>query len=173
MKNSIKSGLLLVFLTVATFSTLTAQKYGHLNLGNLIMNTPEAEAADKDLVTYSDQLVAELKKKFEVLQADAEKLQEEYNSGKLSQIKAGEQESLLIKREQALRQEEVEIGNKVAKKREELLVPILNKVESALKELGKEEGYMIIFDTSIFNAVLYLEESDDVMPKIKAKLGIL
>ena len=173
MKNSIKSGLLLVFITVATFSTLTAQKFGHLNLGNLIMLTPEAEAADKDLATYSDQLVADLKKKFEVLQADAVKLQEEYNSGKLSQIKAGEQETILIKREQALRQEEVEIGNKVAKKREELLMPILNKVESALKELGKEGGYTMIFDTSIFNAVLYLEESDDVMPQIKAKLGIL
>ena len=30
----------------------------------------------------------------------------------------------------------------------------------------------MIFDTSIFNAVLYLEESDDVMPLIKAKLGL-
>jgi len=173
MKNSIKSGLLLIFLTIATFSTLSAQKFGHLNLGNLIMLTPEAQSADKDLATYRDQLLADLKKKFEVLQADAEKLQINYNSGKLSQIKAGEQETLLMKREQSLHQEEVEIGNKVAKKREDLLKPILGKVENALIEIGKEGGYTMIFDTSIFNAVLYLEESDDVMPQIKAKLGIL
>ena len=172
MKNSIKSGLLLIFLCVVTFSTISAQKIGHLNSGNLIMSIPEAQSAEKELATYRDQLIAALEKKGEALQMDALKLQQEYDSGALSQVKAQEKQAALLKRDQDLRQEEVEVGNKVAKKREELLKPILDKVDKALKELGKEEGYSMIFDSSIFNAVLYLEESDDVMPKIKAKLGL-
>ena len=172
MKKLIKTGLLLSFLIVATFSTLTAQKYGHLNSGNLIMSIPEAVQAEKELATYRDQLIAGLTKKGEVLQADAVKLQKEYDSGALSQVKANEAQITLQKRGQELQKEEAEMGAKIAKKREELLKPILDKVDVALKELGKEEGYTMIFDTGIFNAVLYLEEADDVMPLMKAKLGL-
>ena len=172
MKNLIKQGLLLFFLSIATISTVTAQKFGHLNSGNLIMSIPEAQAAEKELETYRDQLIAELAKKGEALQADAVKLQQEYDSGSLSQVKAQERQQSLLKRDQELREEEIEVGNKVAKKREELLKPILDKIDTALKELGKEEGYTMIFDSSIFNALLYVEEADDVMPLIKAKLGL-
>ncbi len=172
MKKLIKSGLLLIFLTAATFSTVTAQKYGHLNSGNLIMSIPEALSAEKELATYRDQLIANLEKKGDALQADALKLQQDYDAGTLSQIKAEERQTALQKKGQELRQEEIEVGNKVAKKREELLKPILDKIDVALKEVGKENGYIMIFDTGIFNALLYVEESDDVMPLVKAKLGL-
>ncbi len=172
MKSFFKAGLLLTFLTVAAFSTINAQKYGHLNSGNLIMSIPEAKNAETELATYRDQLIAGLKKKGEALQADAMKLQQEYDSGALSQVKAQEKQLSLQKRGQDLQQEEIEMGNKVAKKREELLKPILDKIDVALKEVGKEGGYTMIFDTGIFNAVLFLEDKDDVMPLVKAKLGL-
>ncbi len=172
MKKLIKSGLILTFFTLATFTTVFAQKYGHLNSGNLIMSIPAAQAAEKELETYRDQLVAELDKKGEKLQADALKLQKEYDAGTLSQVKAQEEQAALMKRGEDLRKEEIEVGNKVAKKREELLKPILDKLDAALKEVGKEGGYTMIFDTGIFNALLYVNESDDVMPLVKAKLGL-
>lgn len=172
MKKLIRSTLLLISLTVATFSIASAQKYGHLNSGNLIMSIPDAQKAEKELVIYRDQLIAALKKKGEALQADAAKLQQEYNAGSLSQVKAEEKQAALIKREQDLQKEEYEIGTKVAKKREELLKPILDRLDAVLKEVGKENGYTMIFDTSIFNALLYVRESDDVMPLVKAKLGL-
>ena len=172
MKKLIKSGLLLILFSVLTLSTVTAQKYGHLNSGNLIMSIPEAQAAEKELETYRNQLIATLEKKGEALQADAMKLQQEYDSGALSQVKAQEKQASLMKRGEDLRNEEVEMGNKVASKREELLKPILDKLDVALKEVGKEGGYIMIFDTGIFNALLYVEEADDVLPLVKAKLGL-
>ena len=164
MKKLIKSSLLLALFALATFSTVSAQKYGHLNSGNLIMSIPEAVSAEKELETYRNQLIANLKKKTDQLQADAVALQKEYDSGTLSQVKAEEKQAELIKREQQLRNEEIEIGNKVATKRQELLKPILDKIDAALKEVGKENGYTMIFDTGVFNAVLFVEEADDVMP---------
>lgn len=171
MKNFIKSAFLFL-LTIATFSNVSAQKYGHLNSGNLIMSVPEAQTAEKELATYRDQLIATLQKKGEALQADAIKLQQEFDAGGLSQIKAEERQNALIKREEELRKEEVEMGNKVAQKRETLLKPILDKIDVALKEVGKEGGYTMIFDTGVFNALLYVEDADDVMPLVKAKLGL-
>ena len=172
MKNLIKSGFLLILLSVTTFSTATAQKYGHLNSGNLIMSIPEAQAAEKELATYRDQLISALEEKGKLIQADALKLQQDYDAGTLSQVKAEEKQAAIVKKGQGLRQEEIEVGNKVAKKREELLKPILDKIDVALKEVGKEGKYTMIFDTGIFNALLYIEDSDDVMPLVKAKLGL-
>ena len=172
MKKIIKSALLLTFLVFATFSTVKAQKYGHLNSGNLIMSIPEAQSAEKELATYRDQLIAALNKKGEALQAEGLKLQQDYDSGTLSQIRAQEKQAALMKKSEELRKEEIEVGNKVAKKREELLKPILDKLDVALKEIGKEGGYIMIFDTGIFNALLYVEDSDDVLPLVKAKLGL-
>ena len=172
MKKIIKSSLLLAFFALATFTTANAQKYGHLNSGNLIMSIPEAVSAEKELETYRDQLTTALKKKNDELQADAISLQKEYDSGTLSQVKAEEKQAELVKRSEDLRKEEFEIGNKVAEKRQELLKPILDRIDTALKEVGKENGYTMIFDTGVFNAVLFVEESDDVMPLMMAKLGI-
>ena len=67
---------------------------------------------------------------------------------------------------------EQEVMQKVAKKREDLLRPILDKVDAAVKAVGKENGYGMIFDTSLFNFILSADESEDVMPMVKKKLGI-
>ena len=59
---------------------------------------------------------------------------------------------------------------KVAKKRENLLKPILDKVDAAVKSVGKENGYAMIFDTSLFNFVLSVDDTQDVMPLIKKEI---
>ena len=66
---------------------------------------------------------------------------------------------------------ETVIQQLVQAKREELLKPILDKVDVAIKAVGKEGGYLYIFDTST-GATLYALESEDVLPKVKAKLGL-
>jgi len=59
----------------------------------------------------------------------------------------------------------------IQKKKEEIYGPILKKAEDAIKLLAKEKSYSYIFDTSV-GAVVYAQESDDLMPVVKAKLGI-
>ena len=57
------------------------------------------------------------------------------------------------------------------KKKEELYSPIIKKAEEAINNVAKEKAYSYIFDTSV-GAVLFAQESDDVMPIVKAKLGL-
>lgn len=165
-----KSAFLIILFSTIFITGMAAQKYGHLNSGNLIMSIPEAQSAEKELVAYRSQLIEAWKKKGQALQADALKLKQEYDTGNLSKLKAQERQAALAKREEELRKEEMEIGQKIEKRREELLKPIFAMIDAALKELGKEHGYTMIFDTSIFNALLYVKESDDVMALIKEKL---
>jgi outer membrane protein len=59
----------------------------------------------------------------------------------------------------------------VQKKQQELLAPITSKVEEAIKAVAKEKGYAYIFNMSQ-GVILYAQESDDVTPLIKTKLGL-
>jgi outer membrane protein len=45
-------------------------------------------------------------------------------------------------------------------------------LQDAINEIGKEGKYTMIFDTSIFNTILFARDSDDLEPLVKGKLGI-
>lgn len=172
MNKWIRTGFLLLLLSVCTLTSQAQDKYGHLNSGNLLELMPEAKAADKELANYRDQLVKELQGKQVKLEAEAKKLQEDFDAGTLSKVKAGEKQAALQKKGQELMEEDYAISEKIGKKREVLLKPIVEKVDKAIKDVGKEGGYKMIFDSSIFNALLYTRDVDDVMPLVKAKLGL-
>jgi len=78
----------------------------------------------------------------------------------------------LGREQQAIQALEQDVVQKVGKKREELLKPILDKVDAAVQAVGKENGYAMIFNTSLFNFVLSVDESEDVMSLVVSKLGL-
>ena len=57
------------------------------------------------------------------------------------------------------------------KKREELYQPILDKVNNTIKKYGEDNGYTMIFDTSV-GGILHGTESDNLLAALKTKLGI-
>ena len=56
-------------------------------------------------------------------------------------------------------------------RQEALLKPIVDRAKKAIEEVGKENGYTYIFDAGV-GAVLYSQDSDDIMPLVKKKLGL-
>ena len=56
-------------------------------------------------------------------------------------------------------------------RQEELLKPIVDRAKAAIEEVGKENGYTYIFDAGV-GAVLYSQDSDDIMPLVKKILGL-
>lgn len=163
----------MVVALLATSNSLNAQgKYGHMNYGNLLEQIPEMKNGDTQLATYRDQLVKQGQAKADKWQKDVEEYQRKKQAGELTglQIKTGEEK--LAKEQQALAALEQDVINKVTAKRQEILKPILDKVDVAIKEVGKENGYSMIFDTSLYNFILSAEDSDDVTALVKKKLGL-
>ena len=54
---------------------------------------------------------------------------------------------------------------------EELFKPIVDRAKAAIAEVAKENGYSYIFDSAV-GALLYQEDSDDILPLVKKKLGL-
>ena len=59
----------------------------------------------------------------------------------------------------------------IQQKRNEVLSPLLEKAQNAIDEVAKEKNYTYIFDISL-GSIVYGEESRDIMPLVKSKLGI-
>lgn len=161
------SAFLLIGLT-----SIQSQRYGHLNLGNLISVMPEAVAANDSLKMIQEAMVAKGEEMAAQFKQDYIKFATDVKAGNLTPKVQQEQEESLSKRQQELGSLEQIIGQAIEQKRNELLAPILERAQDAIKAVAQENGYQFVFDTSIFGAIMFAEESEDLMPLVKAKLGI-
>ncbi|GAB4249250.1 MAG: OmpH family outer membrane protein [Saprospiraceae bacterium] len=164
--------ILLQLLLLFVLGTAQAQKFGHINVGNILVLMPETKGADSLLQIYQDSLVAIGESRADSLKNDILAFSKDYNEGLLTPKQAQTKQAELEKRHQGILAYEQQVQNLVAMKREELLTPILEKLQKAIDEVGKEGGYYMIFDTSVVNTILYAQESDDLAPLVKKKLGI-
>ena len=162
---------LFALLLSATLSAQSAPKYGHMNLGNLLELLPDTKKANDDLKVFADKLGAKDDSLGRALQTAAETLQKEYDAGGLTPVQAQQRQVELQKQQEFLQKFEQEANQMVTAKREELLKPILTKVDDAIKAVAKEHGYAMVFDTST-GAMLFAADTDDVTELVKKKLGL-
>lgn len=170
MKKITKITFLAIALIAFSVSTTFAQKFGHVNSSNLLEMMPDTKAANTELEAYKKQLEKALEGQVKTFEAEVQDYLKKREG--LAPVKAKELEEKLAKREQELYKERQEGEQKVLKKREELLKPIFEKADAAIKSVGKEGGYTMIFDSSTFNVLLFAEDSTEITLEVKAKLGL-
>jgi outer membrane protein len=144
-------------------------KFGHINSADLIQLMPETKHSDSTLKQYGQSLDTQLKTMTTEYKSKLDSYQSKRDSF-ADAIRASKEKELedLGNRIQEFQQTAQE---SISKKKEEIYSPILKKAEDAIKDIAKEKGYSYIFDTSV-GAFLYAQESDDIMPLVKAKLGL-
>ena len=177
MKNTLKLFALVAFMFAAfATSAQTAKpiKLGHLDVQKVMTSMPEFKKAQDDLAAKEQ----EIRKELTAMHENYQKLMQEYqaNAKTLPELSrtAKEQEiqglAERIQNFQQLAQEQM------AKTQEDLLAPIITKIQNAVQAVGKEGGFTYIFAaTPNFGqgALLYTaDNSEDVLPLVKKKLGI-
>ncbi|MCB0522618.1 MAG: OmpH family outer membrane protein [Lewinellaceae bacterium] len=172
MKKLMKISTVSTLLLLMAFVGAQAQKFGHLNSGNLLVQMQETKVADDSLKVFQDSLVKVGQERAKKLQEDFNLFAQAYQQGSVPPVEAQKKQAEFQQKQEELSQFEDEVMQMVAKKREELIAPILERVQEAINEIGKNEGYTMIFDTSVFNTILFAQDSDDIEAKVKAKLGL-
>ena len=89
-------------------------------------------------------------------------------SQKLKREKAGEELQDLQARIESFQQK---AQDDLVAKEQLLLQPIIDRAKELIAEVAKEKGYSYVFDTGQ-GGILYFEDSDDILPDVKKKLGI-
>ena len=125
-------------------------------------------------VSCRAQLQSQLEKRATDWQAKVQKYQQDANSGILTPVQMKEQEAVLGQEQQAIAQLEQELSVKLGNKEAEVLQPILTKLQTAIDQVGQENGYDYILNADEFSGgiILYKKPGDDVTAKVKAKLGM-
>lgn len=163
---------ILTFMVAAFVMTSTAfaQKFGHINSQQLLIESPSVKAADAKLKVFQDGLVSKGQDMVKAFEADYNAYVAEVQAGGLNKIQMGQREADLGKSQEAIQKFEIEVQQKIASKREELYAPILEEAKIAIEAIGKEGNYTMIFDTGT-NALLFAMDSEDVLPQVKTRLG--
>lgn len=163
--------LFALLLGTVSMNAQAAPKYGHMNLGNLLEMLPDTKKATDDLKVYADKLSAQDDSLTKAFQAAVTTYQTAYQSGTLTPVQAQTREAELQKEQEAIQKFEQDAQQMVTAKREELLKPILTRIDEAIKAVAKENQYLMIFDTSS-GSMLFAAETEDVTALVKKKMGI-
>ncbi len=152
-------------------NSLSAQKFGYINSIQLLSELPEISTADDQIVAYQKTLVEKGQAMVSTFEGNYQAYIQEAQSGTLSAVQQQQKEGELALEQQKIQEYEYEVQSLVAKKREEMYAPILEKVRNTIEQIGKEQGYTMIFDSSV-GGILSADESDDLISVVKTKLGI-
>ena len=168
MKKFFSIGLIAMGL-VGLSSTSQAQiKIGYISADEVIALMPEAAKVDTQLNEYQQALYqqAQIRKDaFDKAVADFYR-----DSAKMSPSLKEVQRTELQKQVQELSGAEQKIQQQFDAKRQELSLPIQRKLQGAIQEVAKENGYTYVFPRE---ALLVMPTSDDLGSLVKRKLGIV
>jgi outer membrane protein len=172
MKKIIGIATLVIIVVFAGQSSFAQSlKFGHINRNELIQAMPEFDSARVTL----EKLNTELQNAAELLQVELNNKYEAYlKEGKnLTDLVRQTKEQELQDYQRRLSEFQTNAQTQMQEKQVALFTPITEKADKAIREVGKESGFVYVFDLSQ-NQIIYFDEtkSTNIMPLAKAKLGL-
>ncbi len=162
----IKTIALLAIFTLSFTGVRAQSKIAHINTDALVAMMPETIALKSKLEklgkTYDDEVKAkqeQLKAKFEKYNAEYQSQTEETNAERTKEVQLESQK---------IEQFKAEAMRDLQKQEQEGLKPILEKAQKAIDEVAAAQGYEYVLNAS----VLVVAKGKDLLPDVKAKLGI-
>ena len=162
--------MILAIAIVGMAITLHAQKFGHITAEQLLVVMPEYDSAQvkvEELRTHYtleiERIQVEINKKIEEFQQGEAAMSDLIKEAKASEIQ--ELQMRLQNYSQTAQQDLQQQGQMV-------MAPVMEKARKAIDEVAKEHGLLYVFDMSSGNPIYASEESLDMLPLVKAKLGL-
>ena len=147
-------------------------KFGHINSDELIQSLPEFDSANVKLEKFRKDLVNAL----ELMSVELNNKSDTYNkeSKNYTDIVKQTKEQELVDMNKRIQDFQNNAQQQLQQKQSELFQPIMAKVDKAIKDVGKENGFVYIFSTGQGSSLLFFDntKSVDIMPLAKAKLGL-
>jgi outer membrane protein len=165
--------LALVFLVAFAGQKISAQtlKFGHINSDELIKAMPEYDTAmaklertQKELVNALEIMRVELNNKFDAYNKESKTLTDIVRQAKEQEIQD---------MQTRIQNFQTQASTTLQDEQTKLTAPIFAKVDKAIKDVGKEGGFIYVFDVAK-GQVLYFDDTKatNVLALVKTKLGL-
>jgi len=165
------SKLVTVLFIAAIGLTANAQsKLGHINSQELLSAMPETDSAQKKL----EKIAMEHDLALEEMTVEFNKKLEDYNQkyNQLSELVKATKEAELQDLQSRVQTFQQTAEQDLQRQRMQIFQPIQEKAVRAVNDVAKENGFTYIFDAGT-GAVVYMgDDAIDILPLVKAKLGL-
>lgn len=159
-----------MFAALAMMSmTVSAQKFAHVNLNELVQLMPEMDdarlkidAASREAGDAYQEMVNEFNTKYQTYQQKV---------STWSQATRETKEKELTDIQQRIQEFQQTVQAELQQQQQTLMAPIYKKAQDTVEQLGREGGYVYVFDV---NAALYIDpaQSTDITAAARKILGI-
>ena len=174
MKKFLKLTLAVALMMCATVAS--AQKFGRVDLAAIVPNMPEFKEAQTNLEAYG----LDLQNQLEQIQVEFNQKYAEYEKNRATYTDTIRQmkESELQQLQQRFQEFQQIAQQDIQQKEAELMEPIYNKANEAVKAVAEAGGYMAIFSTAGDMAtsagLAYFDPAalTDITAEVKKGLGI-
>lgn len=159
--------IIMVLMLMAPMATF-AQKFGHVDAQSIMQAMPEFIKARGDLEAQSKEYENDLK----AMQDELQRKSETYDKTK-STMNATKQQEIETELQQMftkIQQANQDYQQQLNKMQQEKLAPIMNKVTTAIQNVGKNGGYVYIMDASMGIPYISQTLSKDVTAEVKAEI---
>lgn len=162
---------LVLMLMLCAPMAVFAQKFGHVDAQSVMQSLPEFIKARGDLEAQSKQYENDLK----AMQDEIQRKSDDYDRTKstMNATKQQETETALQQMVQKYQQALQDNQQAFQKAQQEKMQPIMTKIMTAIKNVGKAGGYVYIMDVS--GGIPYISDtlSKDVTADVKAEINKL
>jgi len=167
-----KKFVVILACTLLTSNAIFAQaslKFGWIESAELLNDMPEKAKADSDIARYA----RDFQNQIDIMMKDYQTRGQQYQAGEKTMTDAMKEVKMkeiqdLQNRIESIQQSAQE---KLQAKKQDVYAPILDKADKAIKAVAKEHNYDYIIDKS-GGILLFAREGDNILPLVKAKLGI-
>jgi outer membrane protein len=168
----VKSFSITFFLLVCLLSGSYAQKFGYVDSAALLEDIEEWNQAQSKLETFQLQMQKKGQGMVQTFQQNVAMFQEKQQAGDLSPRQAEAEREKLMEDQKKIEDFEREMQSQIVKKQNELIGPILDKINAAIAKVAQEQGYDYILDgSSLMGLVLYGDPAYNLQAAVKAALA--
>ncbi len=172
MKRIVLSLVAVVLLAYTSVSAQKTGKIGYCNVDYVLAYLPATKAAQSEIATREKQIRARLEQKLQEFQTKYAAYEKEA-AGLSELIRADREKELTnLKNEIDAFQQQAEMD--LAKKQEEVMQPVFDQINNAIKEVALENDFVYILNANAqgLSIVLYAPEENNVSNLILKKMGV-
>jgi outer membrane protein len=169
-------------IAVATVMTLlggrsyaqNAQKIGYTNIDYIVANHPKSKQIETQLTTTRTQYSNAVQEKVKTFQDKLAVYQK--GAAGMSEVIRTDREKELQNLQQSIEEFQRNAEAELQKKQQELLDPVLQEIDKAVKDVAKENNYTYVINTDVSPqltpVLLYVTEDFNITDLVFKKLGI-
>lgn len=174
MKNKLFAAIFALCVTAGFSVNAQTLKIGYTNLDYVLTNLPDSKDIQTKLTTEKAQYDKLLQDKIAEFQKNYEDYQK--NAATMSEVIRADKEKYLQNKQTEIQEFQQNSESSLQRKQQQLLAPVLEKIDVAIKAVAKENGYVYVFNTDAgpgTTPILFVApDSDNISDLVFKKLGV-